>query len=110
MCISCPQVFNPDTKQCEDCPNGLIFDSDKGVCVKSDKESFKRVSCDKGYVFNPQNGQCVKETECACPSNYVYNLKTAKCECPSILPFDTGINCVSCSAPNSWDTISKKCI
>ena len=60
MCISCPQVFNSNTKKCEDCPSGLEFNTEKGMCVQKIDQIFKKISCDKGYIFNAQNGQCVR--------------------------------------------------
>lgn len=52
----------------------------------------------------------MKESECSCPTNYIYNTKTMKCQCPENLPYDTGMKCVSCLAPNTWNITEKKCI
>lgn len=51
----------------------------------------------------------VNETKTTCPSNYVFNNDTKKCECPKNVPFDDGKECVVCYLPKFWNYNTKTC-
>lgn len=44
-----------------------------------------------------------------CPETYIYNQVKKVCECPSSLPYDTGVKCIACNFPNFWNQQKRIC-
>lgn len=120
ICKSCPSgtVFNatsvqpcipcPADKQfvvdniCTGCPNGTSYSSTSKVCIQ----------CPDGSKFNPNTSQClvqVNGTLNPCSEFATYNSLTKQCQCPLDMPHDTGRQCVVCTPPSYWDSLSRTC-
>ncbi|ELP92022.1 protein serine/threonine kinase, putative [Entamoeba invadens IP1] len=109
-----------DKKHCTQCMNGYYPDSEGECnkcdtlpnCFECDQTKAKCTKCKTGFGFF--NGSCV---QCNLNKGAIFENETSECKmcyssfdnCKLCQKTSTNVECVECSPPYSWDSISKTC-
>jgi len=93
-----PQIYNPVTNKCQDCPSNQVYLASTGKCG---------AECEAPKIYNPNTFAC---EECPAPFVYDSNAKGGCGLCPEgKLYLKASKSCGVCEGPKIYDPVAYTC-